>query len=83
MRHVSFTELRQNLKKHLDAACKSRAPLVVTRQNGASVVVLSLEEYERIDETLHLLRSPANAVRLKRSIAAAQAGKLAEHDLAE
>ena len=74
MRHVSFTELRQNLKKHLDAACKSRAPLVVTRQNGDSVVVLSLEEYERIDETLHLLRNPANAARLKRSIAAADAG---------
>jgi antitoxin YefM len=83
MRHVSYTELRQNLKKHLDAACKSRAPIVVTRQSGGSVVVLSLEEYERIDETLHLLRSPANAERLMRSIADADAGRLAEHDLSE
>jgi antitoxin YefM len=68
MGHVSDTELRQNLKKHLDAVCKSRAPLVVTRQNGEAVVMLSLEEYESIEETLHLNRSPANAAHLRQSI---------------
>jgi antitoxin YefM len=81
MAHVSYTDLRQNLKKHLDKVCKSRAPLVVTRQGGESVVMLSLDEYESIEETLHLLRIPANAARLRQGVAAADAGKLVEHDL--
>jgi antitoxin YefM len=83
MDHVSYTELRQNLKKHLDDVCDSRAPLVVTRRNGESVVMLSLTEYESLEETLHLLSSPANAERLLRSIAQADAGQLVEHDIVE
>ncbi len=42
MDHVSYTELRQNLKRHLDKVCDDRAPLVVTRRKGEPVVVLSL-----------------------------------------
>jgi antitoxin YefM len=83
MGHVSYTELRQNLKKHLDAVCESRAPLVVTRQHGESVVMMSLAEYESLEETLHLLREPANAERLLRSISEAEAGKLVEYDIDE
>ena len=83
MGHVSYTELRQNLKKHLDSVCDSRAPLVVTRRRGGSVVVLSLAEYESLEETLHLLRDPANAARLLGSIKDAQEGRLVEHDLVE
>jgi antitoxin YefM len=83
MDHVSYTELRQNLKKHLDDVCDSRAPLVVTRRNGESVVMLSLTEYESLEEALHLLSSPANAERLLRSIAQADAGQLVEHDIVE
>ena len=83
MDHVSYTELRQNLKKHLDDVCDSRAPLVVTRRNGESVVMLSLTEYESIEETLHLLSDPANAEHLLRSIADAEAGRLTEHDIIE
>jgi antitoxin YefM len=83
MDHVSYTELRQNLAKFLDQVCVDRAPVVVTRQNARSVVMMSLEEFEAIEETLHLLRSPANAERLQRSIAHADAGKLTEHDVTE
>jgi antitoxin YefM len=83
MDHVSYTELRQNLKKHLDDVCDSRAPLVVTRRNGESVVMLSLTEYESLEETLHLLSDPANAEHLLRSIADAEAGRLTEHDIIE
>ena len=68
MAPVSYTELRQNLVKYMDEVCDSGAPLVVTRQNARPVVMLSLEEYESMAETLHLLRSPANADRLLRSI---------------
>ena len=72
MGYVSYTELRQNLRKHLDSVCESRAPLVVTRQNGEPVVVLSLAEYESLEETLHLLRDPADAERPLQSIKEAE-----------
>jgi prevent-host-death family protein len=49
MGYVSYMELPQNLKKHLDSVCDSRAPLVVTRQNGEAVVMLSLAEYESLE----------------------------------
>jgi antitoxin YefM len=80
---VSYSDLRQHLKAHLDRVCADRAPLLVTRQGGEPVVVLSLAEYESLEETLHLLRDPANAERLLRSVAEAEAGKLIEHDLHE
>ena len=83
MDHVLYTELRQNLKKHLDDVCDSRAPLLVTRRNGESVVMLALSEYESLEETLHLLSNPANAERLLRSIAQAEAGQLVEHEIIE
>jgi antitoxin YefM len=83
MPHVNFTEFRQNLASHMDAVCDSRAPLVVTRQKGPSVVVISEEEYEGMQETIHLLRSPQNAEHLLKSIAALDAGKGAERDLSE
>ena len=83
MSHVSYTDLRKNLAKYMDEVSDSRAPLHVTRQNARSVVMLSEEEYNGMVETLHLLRSPANADRLMRSIAAADAGKLSKRSLAE
>ena len=83
MGHVSYTELRRNLKKHLDSVCESRAPLVVTRQNAEPIVVLSLAEYESLEETLHLIRDPINAERLLRSIEEAEAGGLVEHNVDE
>ena len=83
MSHVSYTELRGKLAKYMDEVCDSRSALVVTRQNARSVVMLSEEEYESIMETLHLMRTPANAVRLLRSIDEADAGRVTEHELVE
>jgi antitoxin YefM len=80
MDHVSYTELRQNLKKHLDKVCGDRAALVVTRRNGDAVVMLALSEYESLEETLHLLSDPANAEHLRRSMAQAEAGEFIEFD---
>ncbi|MBK3776363.1 type II toxin-antitoxin system prevent-host-death family antitoxin [Azospirillum sp. YIM DDC1] len=81
MGHVSYSELRQNLARYMDEVCDSHAPLVVTRQNARSVVMISEEEFESMQETLHLLRSPANAARLLDSIAQAEAGQGAVRDL--
>jgi len=81
--HVSYTDFRDRLAAYMDQVWDSRAPLHVTRQGGRAVVVMAEEEFEGWIETVHLLRSPANARRLLQSIAAANAGKLAEHDMIE
>jgi antitoxin YefM len=65
----------------MEKVCNSHAPLLVTRQNARSVVIVSEEDYEGLMETVHLLRSPANAVRLLQSIRQAESGELAKHDL--
>jgi antitoxin YefM len=83
MGHVSYSKLRANLAAYMDEVCNSRAPLVVTRQNAQSVVMIAEDEYEAIMEALHLLRCPANASRLLRSIEGANAGSLSEHDIIE
>lgn len=83
MAHVNVSEFRQNLASHLDDVIDSRAPLVVTRGKGKSVVVLSEEEYESMVETLHLLASPMNADHLRRSIAELEAGAISERALVE
>jgi antitoxin YefM len=80
MSHVSYSELRANLAKYMEEVCDSRSSLHITRQNARSVVMLSEDEYESMMETLHLLRSPANAARLLRSIKEADNGKLVEHE---
>jgi antitoxin YefM len=80
MDHVSYTDLRQNLKKHLDKVSDDRAPLLVTRRDGKSVVVMSLAEYEGWEETLHLLSDPANAEHLRESMAQAEAGDFVEFE---
>jgi antitoxin YefM len=80
MAHVSYTELRNKLAFYMDAVCDDRAPLFVTRQNARSVVLMSEEDYEGLMETVHLLKSPANASRLLRSIQEANEGKLTEHE---
>lgn len=81
MAHVGFTEFRQKLAAHFDEVARSHAPLVVTRRKGASMVVMSEEEYEAMQETLHLLASPANAARIMASIAELDAGKGVEREL--
>lgn len=81
MGHVSYSAFRQRLAEYMDQVCDSREALHVTRQNARTVVVLSEEEFEGMMETLHLLRSPANAKRLLHSIGNAKAGKLVERDI--
>ena len=83
MAHVSYSELRNNLASYMDEVCDSRAPLYVTRQNARSVVLMSEDDYEGLMETVHLLKSPANAARLLRSIEDADREKLHDRELIE
>ncbi len=82
MGHVRYSELRQNLARYMDEAVESRAPILVTRRGGkGNVVILSEEEFEGWQETVHLLRSPANAQHLLRSVRSADAGQAEDRDL--
>jgi antitoxin YefM len=83
MAHVSYSDLRNNLASYMDAVCDNRAPLFVTRQNARSVVLISEEDYQGLMETVHLLKSPANAMRLLRSIKEAEEGKLTKREPVE
>jgi antitoxin YefM len=83
MAHVSYSELRNNLASYMDEVCDDRAPLVVTRQNARSVVIMSEQDYEGLMETVHLLKSPANAARLLRSIKDADRGKSKKREIVE
>ena len=65
---MSYSELRQKLKSALDSVCDTRVPLRITRRNGERVVVLPESEYEALEETAYLLRSPANAEKLLTSM---------------
>jgi antitoxin YefM len=61
---VSYTELRKKLKSAFDHVCRRRKPMYVTRRNGDNVVIISEDDFESLEETAYLLRSPANAKRL-------------------
>lgn len=65
---VTYSDARANLKGVMDRVVQDRTHVVVTRQKAASVVMLSLDEWNAIEETLHLLSSPANAERLREAI---------------
>ena len=69
MRTTSYTELRKNLATTLDQVTADREPVIITRDRGKpAAVLMSLEEFASWEETLHLLRSPANARRLQESL---------------
>ncbi|MGH7995001.1 MAG: type II toxin-antitoxin system prevent-host-death family antitoxin [Opitutaceae bacterium] len=76
MKAITYTSARENLASTMDRVCADRAPVTITRTGkGQAVVLLSLEEYEQLEETAHLLRSPANARRLMSAIENLAGGK--------
>jgi antitoxin YefM len=80
---ITYTALRENLAKVMDEVCDAGSHVVVTRQNARPVVMMSYEEFRSWEETLHLLRSPANAERLLDSIAELERGGGTERALRE
>ena len=79
---VTFSEARANLKAVMDRACADRAPVVVKRARGQeNVVIVPQGEWEGLQETLHLLASPANAKHLLEGIRELDAGLGEEHEL--
>jgi antitoxin YefM len=81
MRIVSFTEARNSLKAVLDSVVNDADTAVITRRDAEDAVVMSLDYYNSLMETVHLLRSPANAEHLNRSISQFKAGQVTQRDL--
>ncbi|MBK8433545.1 MAG: type II toxin-antitoxin system prevent-host-death family antitoxin [Chloroflexi bacterium] len=83
MEAVNYTIVRQTLAQRMDQVCDDHTPIIVTRQNNRSVVMLSLEDYQALEETAYLLRSPKNAKRLMESILELESGRGTERGLLE
>ena len=81
MHVVSFSEARQHFKDVLDRVEADADVTVISRRNAQSSVVMSLDTYNSLMETVHLLRSPSNAAHLQRSLEQAERGELLEHPL--
>jgi antitoxin YefM len=80
---ISYSEARENLKSVIDRVVADHAPIAITRQRGEGAVLVSESDWASIEETLYLLRSPANARELLASIAELDAGKGTERALIE
>ena len=78
---VSFSEARESFKAVLDRVEADADVTVITRRNAQSAVVMSLDTYNSLMETVHLLRTPANAAHLQRSLEQAERGELLEQGL--
>ena len=83
MEVITYTAARQNLAKTMEKVCKDRVPIIITRKSSESVVIMSLEDYEALQETAYLLRSPKNARRLIEAIAQLESGNGTEKELME
>ncbi len=80
---ISYTTARATLSHTMKKVCSDHAPVIITRKSEAPVVMMSLEDYEAMEETTYLLRSPANARRLLESIVDLETGKGTERALME
>ena len=65
---ITYSEARANLKGVMDRVVSDRTQVVVTRQKSEAIVMMSLADWNAVAETLHLLSTPSNAARLRRSI---------------
>ena len=83
MKAITYTAARQNLAQTMESVCRDHSPVIVTRKSSESVVIMSLEDFEALEETAHLLRSPKNTRRLIESIAQLENGGGSEQELSE
>jgi len=83
MNAISYTAARANLANTMAHVCNDHAPIIITRKSEDPVVMMSLEDYNAMQETTYLLRSPANARNLLESIAELEAGNGNERKLIE
>ncbi|MDF2446513.1 MAG: yefM [Moraxellaceae bacterium] len=80
---ITYTAARANLADTMDRVCDDHEAIIITRNGQQAVVMMSLDDYNALEETAYLLRSPKNARRLLEAIAALEEGKGQERSLPE
>ena len=83
MQAITYTAARENLASTMSRVCSDHDPVIITRKRDQAVVMMSLEDYESLQETAYLLRSPANAKRLSEGIAQLERGEVIMKELSE
>jgi antitoxin YefM len=83
MRVVNFSEARSGLKSVIDQVIADADYTVISRRDAPDAVLMSLDTFNSLLETVHLLKSPANAAHLARSIEQYRAGQLRQQDLVD
>lgn len=81
MKHATSTDFRKNLSAMMDRVNDDHEPLLVTRTGGKPVVMISLEDYQQMDETAYLLSTEANRARLLEAVTGLKAGEGVEREL--
>lgn len=80
---MTYTHVRSHLAETMEKVCDDHTPVIITRAQQRSVVMISLEDYQALEETAYLLRSPKNARRLLEAIAELESGGGKERELLE
>ncbi|OGQ06585.1 MAG: hypothetical protein A3G32_01680 [Deltaproteobacteria bacterium RIFCSPLOWO2_12_FULL_40_28] len=75
MESLTYSQARAQFAKALDKVCKDHKPLLITRQKGGAAILLSVDDFEALEETAYLLRSPKNAKILLESVEELESGK--------
>ncbi|WP_341756729.1 MULTISPECIES: type II toxin-antitoxin system Phd/YefM family antitoxin [unclassified Candidatus Tisiphia] len=75
MEAISYTKARSEFSSLMNKVCDDHSPIIITRQKQQSVVVISLDDYNSLEETVYLLKSPKNVERLNRAINDFKEGK--------
>jgi antitoxin YefM len=75
MASITYTAARENLAATMDRVCEDREPVIITRNRDQAVVMLSLDDYQALEESAYLTRSPANARRLLTAIDSMEKGR--------
>lgn len=78
---MNYTHVRNHFAQTMNHVCEAHTPIIITRQNEQPVVMISLEDYNAIEETLYLLKSPKNATRLVKALLEMQQGLYLEKKL--
>lgn len=80
---LTYSRARQELAQTMDKVCSNHEPIIITRQKSDSVVLMSLEDYEALEETAYLLRAPQNARRLVEAMTELESGRGVVQELVE
>ena len=75
MQAVTYSWARHNLAESINQVCDNHEAMVITKKNDRAAVLMSLEDYQALEETAYLLRSPKNAKRLIDSIHQLESGQ--------